>query len=178
MNSVPWSWQCAECVAFMWWLVCCWMHQIPLLASITEHRDVEACCPSEFPRRNKAYTRKCQNIFNYFNGQLFQMDCTLPCLVKENRPIRLNLFLMIPFHHLEHRLLDCAKIQWLFSGAWIMQNSMQSLSGPSCYTFQFFCLLSVISPFMLLALRSSHLCTYYKFHFLMLKYCVSSALNR
>ena len=30
-----------------------------------------------------------------------------------------------------------------------MHNSMQSLSGPSCYTFQFFCLLFVISPFML-----------------------------
>lgn len=88
-----------------------WIHQIPLLGSITEQRDVEAYCPSEFPKRNKACAKKCQNIFNYFNGQLFQMDCTLPSLVKQNRLIRLNLFLMIPFHHLEHRRLDSAKIR-------------------------------------------------------------------
>lgn len=87
---------------------CSWIFQTPYVSRITKQIDVEAHCPSEFPKRNKAYHKRCQNIFNYFNGQIFKMDCTLLCLVKQNTLIRLNLFLMTPFHHREHRLLDCA----------------------------------------------------------------------
>ena len=106
MKSIPLGWQCMDSVTLtLSGGDCSRMHQTPHLSSITEQRDVEVYFPSEFPKRKKAYSKKCQNIFNYFNGQLFKMDYTLPCLVEQNILIRLNLFLMTPFHHLEHRLL-------------------------------------------------------------------------
>lgn len=173
MKSIPLGWQCKDCVTLtLSGGDCSGIYQTPHLSSITEQRDVEVYFPSEFPKRKKAYSKMCQNIFNYFNGQLFKMDYTLPWLVEQNILIRLNLFLMTPFHHLEHRLLGCAKILWLYSGAWIMHNSMQSLSGPSCYTFQFFSLLFVISPFMLSHSDPPISAPLAEFHFLMLNYFV------
>lgn len=154
-----------------WW----WLLQNISNSSFKQHNWTKRCWslfPSEFPKRKKAYSKKCQNIFNYFNGQLFKMDYTLLCLVEQNILIRLNLFLMAPFHHLEHRLLDCAKILWLYSGAWIMHNSMQSLSSPSCYTFQFFCLLFVIFCFILSHSDPPISAPMAEFHFLMLNYVV------
>lgn len=100
------------------WLLsgnCSSIDQILYLSSIIEQRDTEAYFGSEFPKRNEAYSQNFTKCFSFLNGQLCKTDCTLSCLAKQNIPIRPNLFLMTTFHHLKHRLLDCAKILWSLS---------------------------------------------------------------